>query len=129
MNGRYLFYPLSLIRTMIYFLLYAVFFKIFVCNICPCFSPFFCLVLLVPICCIYLSCFVITIFKFYFFSIFINGIFLFFDFAPQEAFCKVSLYIYGCFFCRIFSVLDKEKTVNFFDLLFPNIIKSLISIY
>ena len=40
-----------------------------------------------------------------------------------------AFYIYGCFFCRIFFTFGQEKTVNLFDLLFPLIIKSLISIY
>ena len=40
-----------------------------------------------------------------------------------------AFYIYGCFFCRIFFTFGQEKIVNLFDLLFPLIIKSLISIY
>lgn len=32
MNGWYLLYALSLIGTVVYFFMYAVFFKIFVCN-------------------------------------------------------------------------------------------------
>ena len=77
MNSWYLLYASPLKRTVIYFFLYTIFFKIFICNICPCFSPLLCFVLFVPICCIYLSCFVIAIFEFYFLSIFIKDIFFF----------------------------------------------------
>ena len=65
-SDLYLFYALSLIRTMVYFVLYVIFFQIFICNVCQRLSPMFRFVLFVPIHCIDFSCFVVAIFKFYF---------------------------------------------------------------